>query len=111
MGKYDVNNAKMNTNQESSQPGDLSEDLPSLTSQPGKIPEFDILTLSMVTDIIVMTTGDVTSAQAEELIIDIGVKDILVEASREKALTVELVPKVATKEAITVPDTEAPVVN
>ena len=47
---------------ESSQPGDLLEDFPSLTPQPGKIPEFDILTLSMVTDIVVMTTGDVAPA-------------------------------------------------
>ena len=41
-------------------------------SQPGKIPEFDILTLSIVTDIVVMTVSDVAPAQAEELTIDIG---------------------------------------
>ena len=42
---------------ESSQPGDLPEDLPSPTPQPGMIPEFDILTLSKVTNIIVMTAS------------------------------------------------------
>jgi len=58
-----------------------------------------------------MTAGDVASAQAEELIIDTGAKDIPVEASTEKALTVEPVLEVVTQEATTVPDSEAPVVT
>ena len=72
----------------SSRPGDLPEDLPSPTPQPGKIPNFDILNLSIVTDTVIMTACDIASAQAEEPIIDTGAKDISVEASTEKALTV-----------------------
>ena len=47
---------------ESSRSGDLPEDLPSLTPQPGKIPDCDILNLSIVTDTVVMIAGDVALA-------------------------------------------------
>ena len=52
--------------EESSQPGELPEDLPSTSPQPGKISEFDILTLEIVTDIIVMAADDIAPTQAEE---------------------------------------------
>jgi len=43
--------------EESSQPGELPEDLSSMPPQPVKISEVNILTLSIVTDIIIMTAG------------------------------------------------------
>jgi len=95
---------------ESSQPGKHPKDLPSMSSQPSKTSEFDILTLSMVIDIVVMTTGDAALTQAEEPVMDIGAKDTPVEASTEKVITMEPTLKVATQEAITVPNPEAPVV-
>ena len=82
--------------EESSQPGELPGDFPSTSPQPGKILEFDILILNMVTDIVVMTAGDLASAQAEEPIMDTGTKDIPVEVSTEKVLNVEPFLKVAT---------------
>jgi len=88
--------------EESSQPGELQEDLSSRSPQPYKISEFDILTLSIVTAIIIMTTGDAAPTQAEKPIMDIGANDIPVEASTEKVLTMEPVLKVAIQEAITV---------
>ena len=97
--------------EESSQPGDLPEDLPSPASQPSKILEFDILTLSIVAEIIIMIASDVAPAQAEELIIDTSAKDIPVEASAEKALTVKPILEAATQEAITIFDPEALVVT
>ena len=54
-----------------------------------------------------MIAGDAALTQAEELIMDIGAKDIPIEASTEKVPTVEPVLKVATQEAITVPNPEA----
>jgi len=96
--------------EESSQPRELPEDLPSTSPQPGKISEFDILTLGIVTDIIVMAADDIVLAQAEESIMGTGAKDILVKVSTEKVLTVELVLKVTTQEIITAPNPEAPVV-
>jgi len=69
---------------ESSQPRELQEDLPSPSPQPGKISEFDILTLNIVTDIIIMTTGNVAPAQEEELIIDTSAKDIPIEAATRR---------------------------
>ena len=80
---------------ESSQPGDLPEDLPSPNPQPGKIPKFDVLALSIVTDTVVMTARDVAPAQTEEPIIDTGAEDISVEASTEKAFAVKDVLEVA----------------
>jgi len=81
---------------ESSQPRDLPEDLPSPTPQLGKIPKFDILTLSFVTNTVVMTACGVAPAQSEEPIIDTSTKDILIEASTEKALTLEPIFEVTT---------------
>jgi len=89
---------------ESSQPGELPENLLSPSPQPGKISEFYILTLSIITDIVVLTAGDIVPVQAEELVKDISAKDILVEASTEKALIVGPILEVATQEAIIVPD-------
>ena len=43
-----------------------------------------------------MAAYDITPTQAEELIMGTGTKDILVEVSTEKALTLELVLKVTT---------------
>ena len=53
-----------------------------------------------------MSADDVALAQTEELITDINVKDISIEASIEKALTIR-----PTQEAITVPNPDAPVVT
>jgi len=58
-----------------------------------------------------MTAGDGAPTQAEEPIIDIDAKDISVEASTKKVLTMKPVLKVATQEAITVPNPEAFVVT
>jgi len=82
--------------EESSRPGELPGDLPSTSPQLGKILEFDILILNMVTDIVVMTAGDLASAQAEEPIMDTSAKDIPVEVSIEKVLNMEPFLKVAT---------------
>jgi len=95
--------------EDSSQLGELQKNLSSTSPQPGKTSKFDIFTLSIVTDIVIMTTGDAVPTQAEEPIMDIGAKDTPVEASTEKVLTMELVLKVATREAITVPNPEASV--
>ena len=96
--------------EESSQLGELPKDMPSTSPQPGKTSKFDTFTLSIVTDIVVMTTGDAVPTQAEEPIMDIGAKDIPIEASTEKVLAVEPVLKVTTHEAITVPNPDASVV-
>ena len=85
--------------EESSQPGELPEELPSTSPQPGKISEFDILTL-VVTVIVVMAADGIIPTQAEEPIISIGVEDIPVEISTEKALTVEPILMVTTHEII-----------
>ena len=66
---------------ESSQPGELPEDLSSTSPQLGKTSEFDILTLSIITDIVVMTTSDAAPTQAEEPVMDIGAKDTLLAQS------------------------------
>ena len=96
---------------ESSQRTELPKDLPSPSSQPGKISKLDILTLSIITDIVLMIAVDVASVQAEELITDIRAKDIPVEASTVKALTIGLVLMIVTHEAIIVPYPEALVVT
>ena len=96
--------------EESSQLGELQEDLPYTSPQHGKISEFDILTLSILIYIIVMTTSDFTMTQVEEPIMGTGAKDIPVEVLTEKVLTVEPILKVATNEIITAPDPEAHVV-
>jgi len=70
--------------------------LPFLTPQSEKIQVFDTLALSIVTDTVVLITRDVAPAQVEEPIIDTGAKDIIDEASTEKALLVEPVLEVAT---------------
>ena len=91
--------------EKSSQQGELPK---AMSPQPGKTSEFDTLTLSIFTDIVVMTTGDAAPTQAEEPVIDIGATDTSVEASTEKVLVMEHVPKVATQEAIIVPNPESP---
>jgi len=52
--------------EESSQSGELLEDLPSTSLQSGKISEFGILTLSTIADIIVMIADDIAPTQAEK---------------------------------------------
>ena len=94
--------------EEVSQPGELPEDLPSMSPHPGKTSEFDILTLSIITDIIVMTVGDAAPTQEEERIMDVSAKDIPVVVSKEKVLTLESVIKAATQEVILVSNPEAP---
>ena len=82
--KISIEVASINTTsvaEESSQLGELPEDLPSTSPQPSKTSEFNTLTLSIVTDIIIMTVDDDALTQAEEPVMDIGVKKILVEAS------------------------------
>ena len=44
--------------EDSSQLGELPKNLSSTSPQPGKTSKFDIFTLSIVTDIVIMTTGD-----------------------------------------------------
>ena len=95
--------------EESSQPGELPEDLPYKFPPPGKTSEFDILTLNIVTDVVIIIAGDVAPTQAEEPVIDIGAKDIPVESSTEKVLIVKHVNKVIKHEAITVPNPDASV--
>jgi len=73
--------------------------------------KFDILTLGIVSDIVVIAVDDITPTQAEEPIMGIGVEDIHVEVSTEKSLTVEPLFKVTTQEIIIAPNHEAPVVT
>jgi len=73
--------------------------------------KFDILTLGIVSDIVVIAADDITPTQAEEPIMGIGVEDIHVEVSTEKSLTVEPLFKVTTQEIIIAPNHEAPVVT
>jgi len=94
--------------------GDLQEGLSSLIPRLGKIQELQILSilvLRVITNTAIITIGDVTPAQAEELVIDTGEKDIPVEASAEKTLTAEPALEVDIQEAITISDPEAPVVT
>jgi len=60
-----------------------------LIPQSGKIPDFDILNLSIITDTVVMTAGDVAAAQTKESIIDTSTEDISIEASMEKAFAMK----------------------
>ena len=71
-----------------------------MSSYPDKTSEFDILTLSIVTDIVVMTAGDVAPTQTEERIMDISANDIPVMVSTEKVLTLESAIKATTQEVI-----------
>ena len=70
---------------ESSQPKNLSGDLPSLTPRLGKIP--DLLIVSILVPRVVTNTiiaaGDVAPARTEEPIIDIGAEDNSLKASEE----------------------------
>jgi len=96
---------------ESSWSGDLAEDLPPSTPQPGNIPDFDNLNFSIVTNTIVKTTGDDAPTQVEEPIIDTSGKGISVEASIEKAFAVNPIFEDAIQEGLTVPNLEAPLVT
>jgi len=60
---------------------------------------------------VVVTAGDVALAQAKEPLIDTDAKDIPVEASVEKALTMKPVLEVAKHGAIKVPNPKAHVVT
>ena len=80
-------------------------------SRLGKIQELlilSILVLKVITNTIIITTGDVEPAQAEEPVIDTSAKDIPVEASVKKAITMKHDLEVAIQEAITVSNPKAP---
>ena len=51
--------------EESSQPRELLEDLPSTSPQPDKISAFDNLPLGVVANILVIVVGDIVPTQVE----------------------------------------------
>ena len=79
----------------------------------GKIQELlilSILVLRVITNTVIITTGDVAPAQAEEPVIDTSAKDIPVEASAKKAITMKPDLEVVIQEAIAVSNPKAPMV-
>ena len=85
---------------ESSQPGELLEGFPHISSLPGKISTFNNLPLGVVIDIVAMVVGDIAPAQTEEPFMGTGVEAIPPTSNRVSIAIVETrsgsVPPVST---------------